>query len=387
MLAGQNGILNRAVDAKEKTEDANKDEQRKLAQAEALMNTEKTTYKGLTLPEGFAPTKIEGEDSISEGLVITDGYGNEYIWVEVPITNELYSTTELGITNFTDSEYQKIEEDLHTYTSTYRNETEYKDEFVEDETDGWFKEKDDYETAKKKMLKSVYQNGGFWVGRYEAGIEINRTSSGDANKKPLVKDNLYPYTYITRTQAKVLAEQVESGSCTSSLMFGVQWDLVLKYIEVKTVDAVEEANKNTVKAQIIKALKNDSTNIGNYYNSEITLSRGKFAQYGALKDWHEYNSEDKINLVTKSKKVKQTTPLNGILLTTGATEDAKLQNIYDIAGNVWEWTLENTSDASYPCAFRGGGYGREGFYNYASDRSKVPTSHSNNDISLRISIY
>ena len=161
----------------------------------------------------------------------------------------------------------------------------------------------------------------------------------------------------------------------------------LKYIEVKTVDAVEEANKNTVKAQIIKALKNDSTNIGNYYNSEITLSRGKFAQYGALKDWHEYNSEDKINLVTKSKKVKQTTPLNGILLTTGATEDAKLQNIYDIAGNVWEWTLENTSDASYPCAFRGGGYGREGFYNYASDRSKVPTSHSNNDISLRISIY
>ena len=37
MLAGQNGILNRAVDAKEKTEDANKDQQRKLAQAEALM--------------------------------------------------------------------------------------------------------------------------------------------------------------------------------------------------------------------------------------------------------------------------------------------------------------------------------------------------------------
>ncbi len=57
---------------------------KKLAQAEALMNTEKTTYKGVTLPEGFAPTKIEGEDSIDDGLVIIDGYGNEYVWVEVP---------------------------------------------------------------------------------------------------------------------------------------------------------------------------------------------------------------------------------------------------------------------------------------------------------------
>ena len=387
MLTGQNGILNRAAEAKEKTEISRKDEQRRLAQAEALMNTKKTTYKGVTLPEGFAPTKIDGEDSIDDGLVMTDGYGNEYVWVEVPRTMTVYPTAGLNITEFTDDEYAKIESDLHTYTNDYRNETSYSDIYYPDSTEGWFADSSEYDAAKKKMLRSVYQNGGFWVGRYEAGIEINRTSSGDANTKPLVKANLYPYTYITRTQAKVLAEQVESGSCTSSLMFGVQWDLVLKYIEVKTVDAVEEANKNTVKAQIIKALKNDSTNIGNYYNSEITLSRGKFAQYGALKDWHEYNSEDKINLVTKSKKVKQTTPLNGILLTTGATEDAKLQNIYDIAGNVWEWTLENTSDASYPCAFRGGGYGREGFYNYASDRSKVPTSHSNNDISLRISIY
>ena len=116
MLTGQNGILNRAANAKEKTEIASIDEQRKLAQAEALMNTEKTTYKGLTLPEGFAPTKIEGEDSIDEGLVITDGYGNEYVWVEVPKTDEVYKTAGLEITEFSDEEYEKIENDLYTYT-------------------------------------------------------------------------------------------------------------------------------------------------------------------------------------------------------------------------------------------------------------------------------
>ena len=90
MLTGQNGILNKAAEAKEKTEISSKDEQRKLAQAEALMNTEKTTYKGVTLPEGFAPTKIDGEDSIDDGLVITDGNGNEYVWVEVPRTDTVY---------------------------------------------------------------------------------------------------------------------------------------------------------------------------------------------------------------------------------------------------------------------------------------------------------
>ena len=58
MLTGQNGILNKAAEAKEKTEISSKDEQRKLAQAEALINTEKTTYKGVTFEEY---TKIESD--------------------------------------------------------------------------------------------------------------------------------------------------------------------------------------------------------------------------------------------------------------------------------------------------------------------------------------
>ena len=42
-----------------------------------------------------------------------------------------------------------------------------------------------------------------------------------------------------------------------------------------------------------------------------------------------------------------------MLLTTGASEDAKKMNIYDFAGNAWEWTLEKTSSTSSPCAVRG----------------------------------
>ena len=342
MLTGQNGILNRASEAKEKTEIASKDEQRKLAQAEALMSTGKITYKGLTLPEGFVPTKIDGEDSIDDGLVITDGYGNEYVWVEVPKTTEVYQTTGLSVTDFTNDEYGKIEDDLHTYTSDYRNGTEYKDEYYPDGTDGWFKNEEEYNDLKHKMLKSIYQNGGFWIGRYEAGIEKWRTSYDVATIAPLSKANLYPYTYVTRTQAKVLAEQVESGSYTSSLMFGVQWDLVLKYIE----------NKNSAKdSEIKKKLTEDSETIGNYKNSVVSLNRGKYMSMKDYGKWHNYDSdlEDCVK-----NKIKLT--IRSSILTSGASDKIKLQNIYDMPGNSWEWTLEKTNETNNPCTHRGGGY-------------------------------
>lgn len=360
---------------------ASKDEQRKLAQAEALMNTEKTTYKGVTLPEGFAPTKIAGEDSIDDGLVITDGYGNEYVWIEVPKTVEVYPTAGVSITNFTDEEYTKIENDLHTYTNDYRNGTSYSDTFYDASNDSkeanksdWFQSANEYNTAKKRMLRSVYENGGFWVGRYEAGIEENRTASGIAAKIPLSKENLYPYIYVTRTQAKVLAEKVESGSYTSSLMFGVQWDLVLKYIETKNATTSDK-------------LKTNSTTIGNYYDSEFTLNRGKFAQWGTLSDWKFYNSEEKKALVAGRKKKKQSSYENGIMLTTGATEASKLQNIYDIAGNVCEWTLENSFNNIEPCTRRSGHCSDKGFDRPANYRNQDDTSVSYNSISFRLSLY
>lgn len=371
MLTGQNGILNRAVEARKKTEEANRDEQRKLAQAEALMSTGKTTYKGVTLPEGFAPTKIDGEDSIDEGLVITDGYGNEYVWVEVPKTTEVYPTAGLGITNFTDDEYTKIENDLHTYTSEYRTGISCSDEWYNAKNDSkenykldWYQEENDYNVTKKKMLKSIYENGGFWVGRYEAGIAENRKSSGDATAIPLTQKNLYPYNYVTRTQANALAKKVESGSYTSSLMFGVQYDLVLKYIEVK---------KATTKDNLIS----NSKMIGNYYDNlwELTNENAKYS----------IDNGDKFDYCPKPYSK---TSASAILLTTGADKVFSLANIYDIAGNLREWTLEKSSnDNSHPCIFRGGDYSCLGSDNPANYRNLNSTASSSSIIGFRISLY
>ena len=436
MLTGQNGILNRASEAKESTGAAQTEELVKISVTDAITqglgsltdanlktaldnnigagkyeisgnetngwivkvngkeygidstgNISKTPTGGDTgkLPTGEGTTpylpdegkfkQVEGTD-LSTGLVIEEkATGSQYVWVEVPKTAAVYPTAGANITSFSDDEYGRIEADLHTYTNAYRSK-DCSDVYYSDSTTGWFTETGDtsYDNAKKKMLKSVYSNGGFWVGRYEAGIEVNRTAKGDATTTPLSKENLYPYTYVTRTQAKVLAEQVESGSYTSSLMFGVQWDLVLKYIETK-------------KATTQYNLRTDSLTIGNYYTSEFSLNRGKFAQYEALSSWYNFNSDDKTDLVEGSRKKTQSSSSNAILLTTGATEATNLKNIYDIAGNVGEWTLENCTDGNPFCINRGGSFKDRYSYFPACCRLCTTPWDSNNSVGFRLSLY
>ena len=219
------------------------------------------------------------------------------------------------------------------------------------------------------MLKSVYQNGGFYVGKYETGIEDTPKTSGSSStaptETPVIKQNAYPYNNVTCSQAQTLASKMESGNYTSSLMFGVQWDLVLKYLETK----------GTAQAD----LKTDSTSWGNYSNNlwNITNENSKYAILNTSNytlDW----TSGAYGVKGSSKE---------ILLSTGASETFSKQGIYDIAGNVWEWTLEYTAGSSYPCALRGGNYNGYGSNDPAADRSSISTTFYGGTIGFRLSLY
>ena len=384
MLTGQNGILNRAAEAKEKTRAAQEDENEKLQGYEKIINqyAENLPIGEETTPYLPNSTFSKKEGDLATGLVIQDANQNEYVWVEVPTTiynNTTYNNNGANKPQNAD-EWKKIRDCLKAYTSDYSN-SDYKDT----NTDGTTYS-DDY----KNMLKSVYTNGGFWLGRYEAGLEGDtpRISSTaiSASDKAVVKQNKIPYNFVTRDEAQELATRMNYNGCTSSLIFGIQWDLTLKYIEEKTVELAEEANKDTVRADIKSKLTSNSTTIGNYYNSEFTLNRGKFATYNDLSDWKSYNSEEKPTLVTGSQKQAQSSNSNAILLTTGATDATNLQNIYDIAGNVWEWTREIYA-TSNPCVVRGGCYYYDGSNNPAKDRSNDSTSSSNSVVGFRLGLW
>ena len=335
-------------------------------------------------------TKKEG--TIDTGLVIQDASGNEYVWVVVPRTTAVYKTTGLGKTTFTDADYTSIEKDLKDYTSTYVTTSGYSDTYVADDKNvGWFADATAYNNLKNNMLKSVYENGGFYVGRYEAGIDTatgtNRTSNTDKNSDgkytmpstaPVTKADAYPYTYVTRTQAQNLASNVNSGTKTSSLMFGVQWDLVLAFMH----------NKGNIADN---TLTSNSTTIGNYRDSVFQLSQtGQYtvcSNYSLSSTWNP-STTSTTNFVDSSRnKIAQSSDGNGILVTTGTSETNKVMNIYDIAGNVYEWTLEKTSDTSSACASRGGNYYGTGSYTPAAFRINNSTAYSSYSLGFRVSLF
>ena len=339
--------------------------------------------------------KVPGTD-LSKGLVIEDKYENQYVWVEVP--KSLYNNTNYNSNNAkkpsSSTDYANIEYCLQQYTATYRNGTDYSDTYAADTDNvGWFADAKAYNNLKNSMLKSVYENGGFYVGRYEAGIGTNRTSEGPTNSDgkytiegmpvPVSKADAYPYTYVTRTQAQNLASKVNAGTKTSSLMFGVQWDLVLAFM-----------SKDTAKITSTDVLTKDSTTIGNYLNSTFDLNRGKYAQYiNAENTWNNFDSALGSIVVSnettgKMKKTEQSSYKNGILLTTGGTEQSKVMNIYDIAGNVFEWTLEKTSfPPIHPCVHRGGYCDLTGSSDPVAYRDNGSSDESDSGTGFRVSLF
>ena len=223
-----------------------------------------------------------------------------------------------------------------------------------------------YTTLKHKMLTSIYENGEFWIGRYEAGISEARTSHSDVTTsttiKALSQANQYPLNCVYCRETQILASKVATDAgledYTSSLMFGIQWDLVMTYLENKGVTNDELANK--------------STSWGNYVDNPWNITNTN-AKYYSIKGW-------KNGAIGKSSS-------SFVLLSTGADSSFSKMNLYDLAGNVGEWTLERSRDSSFPCAVRGGNYCLNGFNYPASCRGDSGTTVNGDALGFRVSLY
>ena len=386
-LSGDNGILTRAKDAKEKTEQAQKNEEETLSDIESmLINVDfdnvnlQDTNPAKAMPSGVTIL----ENDANKGIVIKDKNNNEWVWVEVPKTTvfedlKIDTTKELKNQNYNDIKNKLIE-----YVGIYRNgsvsqtRNNWKDEWY----DGCSITSEKYTETYQKMLKSIYTYGGFWIGRYEAGIEGTtkkttnaRTSSSsriaiETSPKAISQKDAIPYNYVYCSEAQTLAKEMTPNSnYTSSLMFGIQWDLVCKYLEVKGRLTTADINSN-------------STSWGNYENAKIeNITSGKYAVYKneSLGTWTKISGR-----YTKTN----TGPDYYTLLSTGISEYTNKMNIYAFAGNEWEWTLEHaTSNSNSPCACRGGGYYYSGSNYPASYRKYLRMTDAYNDVSFRPTFY
>ena len=186
----------------------------------------------------------------------------------------------------------------------------------------------------------VKKYGGFYIGRYEATIPEGATSPTNTTGVPTCKSGRTVWTDIDYTNSKASAESMYTGdasSVQSGLLTGKAWDRTCHYIE----DYITTINTNST--------LRDSRYYGNYSNSQAPADNGK-----------------------------------GTKQVSGYNENWKTKNIYDLAGNVWEWTYEAYS--SYRI-YRGGIYSNDGDNYPVSYRIYFTPSDIRDNIGFRLRLY
>ena len=297
-----------------------------------------SNYKGATIPKGFTVSGIKSEQTIEGGLVIYDipegttvdwtnpdsvktAY-NQFVWIPVEVTS---NDTETNISAFTRSIWTANAETGGERTTGLS--TNYTEPNAANDT----ADKTGIANQIANLTKSIYKYGGFYIGRYEAGSETERTSSLEVTTLG-IKQDMYPYNYVKwgdsmssigTTGAVYLSNNLYNTNeygATSMLCTGACWDSML--------DFIKDSNHSVT----------NSTTWGNYSNSEtFEITRGAYAVFNTS----NYTLGSFNNVGSKYSKMKDTS----IILTTGATERNCSKNIYDVAGNCFEWTTESHSSS------------------------------------------
>ena len=202
---------------------------------------------------------------------------------------------------------------------------------------------------------SVERYKGFYIGRYEAGDKEStgttkatfRTRSSGADNAVTIKADQVPYNYVTRAQAISLAEgfkDKQGYKATTKLVSSYAWDTTIAFIE-KTVNNYGSSSPQ-----------------GNYLDTSVTY-----------KDITDENKSEK----TKAEN-------SSLLVATGQT--TPVCNIYDMGGNVAEWTTESYSTTIIPYAVRGGTY-YDGFARYPAGHRNGSSGNANEHDGFRLTLF
>ena len=406
LLLDENGIIKKSKDARREYGQAKANEQEDLsnlsdmideATAEptpkvnvntkagdnSTINGKKGNANNPTIPAGYIPINTEtsnwgngkdapSQDSVKHGLVIKDEQNNEWVWVPVPdvtvmcdtlnnteytlcgttgetaVKTKLYSKSGIisgktRTTPGTSSGYREpdlvVEYDganydaKDTYYKTILGDTGTKEQLAELFADEY-----------KAMIESVSKYGGFYIGRYELSGTV--TEPTEKTGKTLTKTDWYNLYNACRSSKLQASDKVKT-----QMIWGCQWDVTMNWLISSGAKTSDEVNK-------------DSSTWGNYknYNTANNYTEGTAG--------YEKNA--------------------GSLQNTGSSENWKANNIYDLAGNCYEWTQEAGDTDSR--ADRGGFYGGDGSSYPASFRSYDSpvycgygvrfSSHFNNKVTL-----
>ena len=283
----------------------------------------------VVVPAGFKV--VNPYDIVEKGIIIEDASagdnntkGSQFVWIPVGKIQTSQGEKTIILERY---DYGKS---LPSFGSEYKEETS-----SEHSSSGYGN------TVAKDIdafKNSANVNGGYYIGRYEAGDALatgsSRTSSTSDTNPIVCKAGVYPYSYTTQPQAGSLCQNMyKSNNFTSDLINSYAWDTAIAFIQECSGD------KN-------------------------------------------YSRQGGLNTKNSIQKVGESILAN---VDSGDEEDDVRCNIYDMAGNTREWTTETITDNNYPCVTRGGYFGDGS--TYTGIRIYGNATYSENINSFRPTIY
>ena len=308
------------------------------------------------IPNGFY--YVTGKPS--NGMVISDIYGdddnntkggNQFVWVpcwapkddneEMKTNNNLKGTTVVYEKAFVERGTKKL---AQNWEENYKDENGNLKQYYYTSTPSGYTGTSEWRDDGGNT-ESVAKYGGFYIARYEAGLPEDNTlwkkengaiygwknaSNKDRNVDtiiPVSKKNNASWNRISQTNAKTVSEKMykDSSAVESALVDSYAWDTILAWYTKAEINCV------------------NSIDYGNYSDSTMSLKNVLYAKhvYTDGVGWNMLASKyilgdiditPKYDLIGKDRTVYE--------IATGSVENTKKNNIYDLAGNMWEWTTE-----------------------------------------------
>ena len=332
----------------------------KIEEFSSIQTTKQTlTIDGftVTIPAGFAYGTSANIGHVTTGLVITDSVenvngqnysnGNEFVWI--PVDENLKvgtaSNNKVMARISSGTDYEGVPYDFsgtgNSTTSTEKSNygvstTSWREPAIVAYDTGEYSSQgitlSSLQNEYNAMIASIKANKGFYVGRYEMGIENNKAVSKLGITPATAHDGCTNEEtgegalrwYGLYDKAKTYTNS--SNSVQSHMIWGAEYDAMLNF-------ALEDTNENT--------------------NSKGKVTSTEYGNYGL-----------------KPLKTGTTTTLDKII------------NIYDLGGNMREWTAE--ADVMSYRASRGGSCS---YNDPASIRGDYNPNECNSGSSCRSALY
>ena len=284
------------------------------------------------VPIGYTASSATGENRVNDGFVIYEGTEavndsnvdtaktsrNQFVWIPVDdisqIANQTSGVDDNGRQNYQGKLYNFSTSGATEKTNYGQGTESYREPDIVTGSDGTsydgsstylsilgLSSSSDFKTQLQEefneMIESVETYGGFYIGRYETGNLASNTNTEPVVKKGNESISAVNWYYMYQNSKKVGA----NNNVASTMIWGCMWDRTLIWL----------------------------TETGEKTYSDLKDSRS----------WGNYS--DSTGAAATDSGNKQP---------TGTNEAWKANNIYDLAGNVWDWTLEASN--TYPRVLR-----------------------------------